>query len=424
MLKKIAIVFMAIVMLVSAAGCDTDGGSTGGKKEETTSTNSSAAESTVDSNSSVADTSSDADTEDDNTEDADTSSQEQAESEPAEDNNSSLQNDSSESSEPKTVTTTVPKKERPVTEQLQMKKEYTLEGDTTVKDELKFGKFKYVWGDEFNEPELNLNKWDLEADLDDLYDVKDDAPVVMQNGCLDLVAKRYYDPNNDSIKYSQSYHVTTIDTMTFRHGYLEFRAKVPLKKGMWPSVWFQSKSWGLTDNTEIEKKFNIPYMIECNIFEVHGDLDLVKPNIHKWYKDGSGLHTQAPHIRNNYTYEDTTFLPEEYHIYGFLWTDEEISMFIDGEKYNKFDLSINFDNRNNMYGFTETFWQLRLENDIISPANAGADAVKSERMDEYEPGDMPAIFSFDWIRLYQCYDDGTGSAIKYKDDNGKIVSLP
>ncbi len=372
MFKKFGVIFLAIIMLISASGCDSNNGDTSSKKEKPNSSSSGI----VDKNNSSDIT--------------------------------STTDDKSESSKSNTVTTVVPKKERPTTEVASMKKEYTLEGDTTIKDELKFGKYKYVWGDEFNGKTLDMNKWCLEDDLNDLWDVKTDYPVEMKDGCLNLIAKRYYDPNNDSIKFAQSIHVTTQNTMNFQHGYLEFRAKVPLKKGMWPSVWFKDVGCGLIDAEKIAESQNRPYHIECNVFEVHGDLDLLKPNIHKWY--GPNNRAQAARIRTNYTFDDTTFLPEEYHVYGLLWTEEEISMFVDGEKYNTFDLSYNLDSKSDMSGFTDSFWYMRLENDIISAANTGADAISAERMDEYEPGDLPAVFSFDWIRLYQCYD-GTDSQI-------------
>ncbi len=388
MLKKIGIVLLAIALMLSSAGCNPSTGEKTGSSSKTDSTNQSTADDSGEATASEAE-------DEDNT-----------------------------SSGPKTVTTVVERQEIPTTETTEMKYEYTLEGDTSVKDEIKLGKYKYVWGDEFNDDTLDLTKWQLQDDLNFLYDLKSDGDVVMENGCLNLVAERYYDPYNDAIKFKQSYHVVTQKTMAFRHGYLEFRAKVPLKKGMWPSVWFQSRKGTLVEaeNTLIEKLHNIDYMVECNIFEVHGSLDTVKPNIHKWYN--GGLHVQGLRNRNTYVFEDTTFLPEEYHIYGFLWTDEEISMYVDGYKYQSWDLSDNFDGNSTMKGFTETFWNLRLENDVITDSTDSLDVNTVERMDSYEPGDLPAVFSFDWIRLYQCYTDGSDSAIRYTDKNGKVVSLP
>lgn len=372
MLKKWCLIAMSLALIISAAGCD-------GKKGNTSkpaSSNTSSSQSNSDSSTSSG--------------------------------NDDGSTDDSVSSGTKTVTTTVAKRTKPQTETKTMKKEYTFDGDIAVKDELKLGKYKYVWGDEFNGTSLDENKWNLwdNVSISNIYDMKPLSSLVkVQDGCLNLTVERYYDPTNDSYKWAQAYNVTTQNTMNFEHGYFEMRAKVPFKTGVWPAYWFKSWGGGLFDYENLRIRQNRLYEVEIDVFEVIGDLDKLRPNIHKWYLDGTNRHVQGISVRNNYIFEDTTFLNDEYHIYGFLWTEKEISMFVDGEKYNTFDLSYNIDKGSDMTGFSDSVWYLILGNGAITPAKNHADSIGSDELDEYEPSDLPAVFSIDWIRLYQDESD-------------------
>ena len=116
--------------------------------------------------------------------------------------------------------------------------------------------------------------------------------------------------------------------MTFKYGYLEMRARVPYGNPMWPSFWLQS-------NRTIEKTLT-EYMTEVDIFEVFGNKKAT-PNIHKWINGRSiqaNNTSNGPLYKKSYTFtKDLATLNSEYHIYGFLVDETEMSFFIDGEKY-------------------------------------------------------------------------------------------
>lgn len=387
MLKRICLIVMSLAIIISTAGCGKE--QANADKKTTSSGNNSSVDSKT---SSIDDSVPESSSESSSSSDIGTAS---ASSE-----------DGTTSQGSKTITTTVPKRTKPVSETKTIKKEFTLEGDTTVKDEIKLGKYKYVWGDEFDGTELDANKWHTRRNSEQTYDVTPTGPIEVKNGCLNLIATRYYDPTNDSFKWQMSPSLQTRDTMNYRHGYLEFRAKVPLKKGTWPSFWLKSDKYlGLVDAEALRIQNDCPYHIEVDIFESHGNLDMLKPNIHKWYTDGTGRHSQAVKIRNNYIFEDTTFVNEEYHVYGYLWDENEMSMFVDGEKYCKFDLSYNFNSQDDMRGFVNNFQYIIFSNGLISPAAPAGDSVGAEKTDEYEPTDFPVEYSIDWVRLYQDEND-------------------
>lgn len=374
--KKICSIILTLVLLISIVGCNSKK-TTENDKKPTASTDSSL-----------------------------NSSQNQS----SEDDTEETINSDSFSSDTKTETivSTIPKKERPQKENNEevINPEYLLENDTTIKDEIKLGKYKYVWGDEFNGNQLDMNKWqfrDTSRAASDVYFTKDNLTV--SDGIAKITAKRYYDPSNATYKWSNAPTLETKNTMNYQYGYLEMRACVPYMKGMWPSFWLLSGKTDLYDGSVFANQCG--YNVEVDVFEIFGSVDTVVPNLHKWYVDGSGMHTQA-RFRAKYIYENTEFLNQEYHIYGFEWTPNEMSMYVDGEKYNTFDFKNNIDSKGDMSGFNNHMY-LIIGNTIISPNNSGNDAMGLPRIDEDEPSDLPASYCIDWIRLYQ--EDGKGNLL-------------
>lgn len=324
-------------------------------------------------------------------------------------NSSSTDTDDSSSSTggktTKTVTTTVPKKERVKDTETEEKinPKYLLENDTTVKDEIKLGKYKYVWGDEFDGNSLNSNKWSLMYDgadeKTDLYYTADNFKV--SDGTLTAVTKRYYTPENSAYRWSTAPNFMTNNTMNYQYGYLEMRAKVPFKQGCWPSFWLVSKGNNnmLIDPTPWYKTSG--FSMEVDIFEVFGSLDTLAPNLHIWPQASNKQHTQAP-FRAKYTYDDNTFLNDEYHIYGCEWNETEISMYVDGEKYNTFKFADRAKDADELVGFSQPQYVIIGSAGPIVPTETSNDAMGLKTVDaDGEPSDLPFEMSVDWIRLYQ-----------------------
>ena len=97
-----------------------------------------------------------------------------------------------------------------------------------------------------------------------------------------------------------------------------------------------------------------------DVFEIHNTArERVTPNLHLWRWDNAirdSYHVQAPRHsgKRYYTYENTENLSNEYHIYGFLWTPREMTMYIDNEPYITYDL-------------TQSLWD-KLENGLTEAA--------------------------------------------------------
>lgn len=187
--------------------------------------------------------------------------------------------------------------------------------------------YNLVWYDSFSAPALDKAKWvhiNSAEENDDTNRTpgESDFAISDDNAVLSII-KQGSENKNVILE-----NLTTKNRMAFKYGYLEMRARVPYGNPMWPSFWLQS-------NRTIEKTLT-EYMTEVDIFEVFGNKKAT-PNIHKWINDRSiqaNNTSNGPLYKKSYTFtKDLATLNSEYHIYGFLVDETEMSFFIDGEKY-------------------------------------------------------------------------------------------
>ena len=223
-----------------------------------------------------------------------------------------------------------------------------------------------------------------------------DLTTRVENGVMKMFALRHWDPKRAGIEFAAPWSVTTYDTMSWKYGYMEMRARVPFVRGAWPSFW--TSSYGSLGPDGKQRIYTIDdYSIEIDIFEVFSSTDTLAPNVHKWYGDGN--HTMWNDENEKYTF-DSADLNNEYHIYGFEWTPAEMSMYIDGKKYYTYDITKNFDNgASGMNGFN-TQLHLILNNHLFTQSST----YKPYDGCEIYAADLPVEYDVDWVRLYQKND--------------------
>ena len=269
--------------------------------------------------------------------------------------------------------------------------------------------YKLVWNDEFDGNELDRTKWVLTENMKarpDMCLLEVPEVISVSDGQLRLNGIKYTDKENPNIKYATTYSVTTKTTMSFLYGYLEMKAKVPFKKGAWPSFW-------MVNNGALNADMSAGYATEIDVFEVFSNKNALYPNVHKWYWGENGKFAghssydgrrdeEGSAIKKPYVFEDFENLSNEYHIYGFKWTPEICEMYVDGEKYMSFDMTVNFDAsgfETDMSGFNQPVF-LILNNHIYGPC-----LVKEKRLQEerflVDDNDLPMEYHIDYIRLYQ-----------------------
>ena len=173
-----------------------------------------------------------------------------------------------------------------------------------------------VWSDEFNDTSLNTEKWGFstrKGGFDDggteLQDYKGNQNIDISNGTLKIIAKKEADGAYTSSRIASNY--------SFKYGRMEIRAKIPADKGNG----IISRLFMLGSN-----KTNVGYPA-C------GEVDMVGYLSHMPNSIFAAVHTSADIAANGSATSsgpiDFPTVEEEFHIYGFLMTDNNLKIYVD-----------------------------------------------------------------------------------------------
>jgi beta-glucanase (GH16 family) len=210
--------------------------------------------------------------------------------------------------------------------------------------------------------------------------------------------------------------------MEYRYGYVEMRAKIPYRTGVWPSFWMQSAA-------TLGGRQNYDYMVEIDMLEVFGHKSDLYCNVHKWYSGSSNMATThgITHIAAAEDGGVSGFLsqlfgrpvgeekrtvsnPENWHTYGFAWDANYMSMYVDRELFRVYDItsattvfgSDNGGKDKDMSGFNDPLYIIF--NNHIFTENA---SWKPHTITGSEATSLPATYSIDYVRLYQGTETNT-----------------
>lgn len=282
--------------------------------------------------------------------------------------------------------------------------------------------YQLVWFDDFAGSTLNEANWTktpCASYADDVFYTYDESNIKLSSGDLNLTSFKnsYYDPQGDTLYKRSEYlvpgSVHTENKMSYKYGYLEIRAKVPYKVGAWPAFWLRSSN-------AMGKNANAPYELEVDVFEVFGSADTMRANIHQHYledtdetdengepiKEHVDIQTTGSTINNQeaYTFTNAQNLYNEYHTYGFEWTEEKMSIYVDGTLVCTWNLDAEslaaYGLRPDATGFDTTL-SVIFGNNLITSETDGFDA---SQMVESNEESLPTEYDIDWIRLYQKND--------------------
>ena len=250
---------------------------------------------------------------------------------------------------------------------------------------------RLVWGDEFEGTSLDLSKWRFRATMNssDCTYTNDARTARVENGCLHLLVVPSGNPAKPQML---SRGVATHDTMGFKYGYLEMRARVPFRHGAWPSFWMTATPAFRTSK----------WMAEIDIFEVFSSTNAVVYNLHKWAP--GKRHVMLPngegHPSRAFRFPDASKLNDEFHVYGFEWTPQEMSFWVDGKKYGScpIDEAHDFSPQPipDMTGFHD-FESVIFNNEIFTPGHGWCPPEFRITADDA----LPIEYWIDWVRLWQ-----------------------
>ncbi|MGY8681565.1 glycoside hydrolase family 16 protein [Bradyrhizobium sp. UFLA05-153] len=255
------------------------------------------------------------------------------------------------------------------------------------------GGWELVFSDEFNGTSLDRNKWatrylyqnetmDYFTDESQRYR---DNQISVSGGVLDLRAEKKEGASHFESGLIRSHR-------TFYYGYYEARVFLPSGKGVFPAFWLEA-------DYDQDGKFWHPPEIDILEYVINGSTD--KPNM---------LHSSAAPwgIPNPFTFVDPSFrtnfmvmvdkedLNHDWHVAGFVWTPESITLFWDGRRI-----------------YTRKYEWLRKDGQLGPPAhvdfNFAVGGSKWAGKNGIDEAAFPQAFKVDYVRVCQFTDSDRGS---------------
>ena len=243
--------------------------------------------------------------------------------------------------------------------------------------------YQLVWFDEFDTPQLNTTKWNIEiggggwGNQEKQYYTNRSDNLRIEDGALIIQAKKeVYSTNNYT-----SARINTKNKAAFKYGRIEARISMPAGKGTWPAFWL------LGANIDTSRW---PLCGEVDIVEHIGSQPtLVSHAVHTYEKNGTK--------GNNWVvkkYFDN--VENNYHIYAIEWEekanegDDCISFYFDGTKTTTlWEPHVN--STNQVWPFNQNFFVIL---NLAIGGNMGG------TIDDAAFGN-PVIMKVDYIRVYQ-----------------------
>lgn len=235
-----------------------------------------------------------------------------------------------------------------------------------------------VWSDEFDGDSLSEENWVFETGShgwgnNELQNYVENTNVEVSNGTLKIIARKESSGNSN-------YTSTRLNSKNnFRYGKIEIRAKIPEHKGngIWPALWMLGND------------------IETIGWPACGEIDIMEYVSYSPNETHFSIHSTANNHVNG-TQVTSGPLPletieEEFHTYGFLWTDKYLKFYID----NSEDIKLNFrrpsiSNFEN-WPFSKPFYFLM---NIAVGGNWGG-------LEGVDDSIFPAVMEVDYVRVYK-----------------------
>lgn len=190
--------------------------------------------------------------------------------------------------------------------------------------------WELVWSQDFDGQIIDRNVWNFEIGNGhskgipgwgnaELEYYTDGENAYIENGVLVIEARKEYRKDQFGEYNYTSTRINTQGKFEIKYGKIEVRAKFPYGKGLWPAIWLLGSDIG---------KVGWPNCGEIDIVEFLGDNPKkVYGTVHgPGYSGGNGK-------SGNYSTEGPNFT-EDFHTFGVIWNDENISFYVDDKIYH------------------------------------------------------------------------------------------
>ena len=199
----------------------------------------------------------------------------------------------------------------------------------------------------------------------------------VSNGTLKIKAikETYSSPQTGS---SQNYTSARLNSKyVFTYGKVEVRAKLPSELGTWPAI------WTLGQNISEQGAYWQTLGYGTTGWPACGEIDIMEQDSNKSITSGA-FHFGPDYTQHQYTTDHISVTDTEntWHVYSMIWTDEGISLMVDGvEFHNTSNVDMSFFQANHFI--------------LLNVAMGGALGGS------IDPNFSSAIMEIDYVRVYQ-----------------------
>ena len=209
--------------------------------------------------------------------------------------------------------------------------------------------YKLVWSDEFDDVKIDEEKWRIYHDHEFANEAPDGKPVYRSTDASTFLydGKLYMLALKDDKAYYGGM-INTYYSLHYQYGYIEIKAKVPDGDGFWAGFWLNGSNWGGGSTVPDRYMFG-----EFDIMESYGNATGFTPALHRWPTQkglDSGIEGYLEHTIPTYSEEyannrkvwcpDGKLFSDDFHTFGCMWTDEKITMTVDGLKKVELDTTL------------------------------------------------------------------------------------
>ncbi len=182
-----------------------------------------------------------------------------------------------------------------------------------------------VWSDEFNDPTLNLSKWDHEVNANgggnnelQYYTNRTNNSFINNGSLIIRVEKEVYSDIEGTRNYTSA-RLRTKGKGDWKYGNFEVRALVPSGKGIWPAIWMlpTNETYGTWAASG-----------EIDIMELKGSRpNEVSGTLHYGGKWPDNVYSGDSYVLSSGNFSD------EFHVFSLVWEPEQIKWYVDGILY-------------------------------------------------------------------------------------------
>jgi beta-glucanase (GH16 family) len=247
-----------------------------------------------------------------------------------------------------------------------------------VNDPTYWDNAELVWSDEFDGDVVSTDNWVYETGAggwgnNELQNYTSSGNTEVGNGLLRITAKK---ETSGTANYSSA---RLNSKRSFTYGRIEFRAKMPdLKgKGIWPALWMlgsniQSVGWPACGEIDIMEY--VSYIPNTTHFSIHST---------------ANNHVNGTQVTSGPLPLES--IEEEFHTYGFLWTNKFLKFYLDDVDNIKLTFFRPTNANSENWPFSQPFYFLM--NIAVGGNWGGAEGV--------DDSIFPAVMEVDYVRVYQ-----------------------